>query len=392
MEKIYVIGDSHALRFKDKSFITKEIVYATAHNLIEDNSTSKGREKTLEYLETIDKTSKIVLAFGEIDCRSHILKKHSDEPFVGVVETVDRYFQFILEVWKKGWKNLIIFAPVTSTPFEFNSGEFPTIGSVRDRNHITYMFGKYLEDKCNKHNLMFVSIYDELLLKQFEPNPDFYQKDLIHIKPEIQVELFKNKYRDKLVPFKYGGRNRKVSFNKVLNHLDGIDSPVLVEIGQTRNYYNWNGDGYSTPLFIWYMNQRLDGHFYSIDISDNREVYKAIFGIWGLRDGQEKGATILQEDGIKFLKEFEHKIDFLYLDAWDYHTTNIEMQTTSETMHLEAFKIAGSKLNIGAYILIDDILDQETYVGKGKLLIPYMLENGYKLIHKGYQFLFEKVK
>jgi hypothetical protein len=391
MKPIYVIGDSHALRFKDKSFITKEIVYATAHNLIENDSTSKGREKTLEYLETIDKTSKIVLAFGEIDCRSHILK-HNDDAFEGVVDTVDRYFQFILEVWKKGWKNLIIFAPVTSTPWTFELGEFPTEGSVRDRNHVTYMFGKYLEDKCNKHGLMFVSIFDDLLLKQFEPNPDFYQNDHIHIKPEIQVELFKNNYRDKLVPFKYGGRNRKVSFNKVLNHLDGIDSPVLVEIGQTRNYYNWNGDGYSTPLFIWYMNQRLDGHFYSIDISDNSEVYKAIFGIWGLRDGQEKGATILQEDGIKFLKEFEHKIDFLYLDAWDYHKTNIQMQTTSETMHLEAFKIVEPKLNKGAYILIDDILDQETYVGKGKLLIPYMLDNGYELIHKGYQFLFKKVK
>jgi hypothetical protein len=236
---------------------------------------------------------------------------------------------------------------------------------------------------------MFVSIYEDLIKLPFIPNPECYQDDHIHIKPEVQVEFFKNKYREKHIPFKYGGRNRKVSFNKVLNHLDNIENPIMVEIGQTRNYYNWNGDGYSTPLFSWYISQRPDGQFYSIDISDNSKIYEGIFGIWGIRKDR---INILQQDGIKFLQEFENKIDFLYLDAWDYHKTNIEMQTISETMHLEAFKIAELKLNENALILIDDILDQETLIGKGKLLIPYMIDNGYELIHKGYQFLFKKIK
>jgi hypothetical protein len=42
--------------------------------------------------------------------------------------------------------------------------------------------------------------------------------------------------------------------------------------------------------------------------------------------------------------------------------------------------------------MIDDISDQDTYVGKGHLLIPYLIDNGYNIELKEWQFLFSKNK
>jgi hypothetical protein len=73
-------------------------------------------------------------------------------------------------------------------------------------------------------------------------------------------------------------------------------------------------------------------------------------------------------------------------------------------MHLEAFKIAEPKLAKKSVILIDDTdvgyslekgfhNDEESLGGKGKLLIPYLLEKeNYKMIFKGRQTCFLKVK
>ena len=394
MDLIHVIGDSHVLRFKDKLFKSHEILYATAHNLIEKNSSSNSRNKIFKVLESINKADCVMLAFGEIDCRAHIVKNakiNKVDLKKEVLFTVERYFCFIKEIYEMGWTNLLVFAPVASTPFYIEDSSFPTFGTVEERNMVTLYFKECLEDFCSIFDIPVISIYDDLLESEFHPAEKYYQNDKIYIKPEYQVEFFKNRLRDLKIPFKYGGRNRKISFNKVLNYLDNIKNPIMVEIGQTRNLYNWEGDGYSTPLFSWYTLQRQDCFFYSIDINNNLELLSKIFDKWGMDDNTDK-INFVVGDGIKFLEDFTSKIDFIYLDAWDYHRSNVDIQNISEIKHLEAFKIVEPKLNKGAMILIDDILDSITYVGKGKLLIPYLITNGYSLVHGDYQFLFQKVK
>jgi hypothetical protein len=101
-------------------------------------------------------------------------------------------------------------------------------------------------------------------------------------------------------------------------------------------------------------------------------------------------------DGIKFLKDFDKPIDFLYLDAWD-----VEYPNHAE-MHLEAFKIAENKLNEKSVILIDDTdigynpekgfhNDEECLGGKGRLLIPFLQQkDNFKLLFKGRQTCFIK--
>lgn len=88
-------------------------------------------------------------------------------------------------------------------------------------------------------------------------------------------------------------------------------------------------------------------------------------------------------DGIEFLKSFDGSIDFLYLDAWDAlaHIPYAEK-------HLEAFEAAESKLSAINMVSVDDTDCYEG--GKGRLLMPKLLDLGYKKIVEGRQSVFLK--
>jgi hypothetical protein len=93
-------------------------------------------------------------------------------------------------------------------------------------------------------------------------------------------------------------------------------------------------------------------------------------------------------NGIKFLEKTEYIADFLYLDAMDADEKTF---IDSSVIHYQMFKAYESKLKSGSIIAIDDILDVEKYIGKGYVLIPYLLnELKYECLYSGYQFVFRK--
>ncbi len=81
-------------------------------------------------------------------------------------------------------------------------------------------------------------------------------------------------------------------------------------------------------------------------------------------------------------------IDVLSLDVWDY--TEGPQAVISEEAHLKAFQTVENALSPKALVLIDDVYDTVTFKGKGRLVIPYLLQKGYKPLHLGYQCLFAK--
>jgi len=100
--------------------------------------------------------------------------------------------------------------------------------------------------------------------------------------------------------------------------------------------------------------------------------------------------NVYNGDGIKFLKEFKGVIDLLFLDAWDIGVNNYAEN------HLEAYKAAEPKLNKRHIILIDDTdinhtaergfhNDEDSMGGKGSVVIPYLIKNGYTVVFKGRQ-------
>ena len=170
------------------------------------------------------------------------------------------------------------------------------------------------------------------------------------------------------------GRNK--SFN---NTLDGLFSLfktpiVIVETGCIRNDTEESkfGDGWSTVNWEYYA-KKTDSSVYVVDIDENHlnKAKKVV--------SESAYVTYKQQDSIEFLKTFHRKIDFLILDSYDY-CGDEENVRKSHVHQLNELKAVWDKLNNKCLILIDDVFNEQ-WDGKGKLSIPFLLENGFKVLH-----------
>jgi predicted O-methyltransferase YrrM len=162
----------------------------------------------------------------------------------------------------------------------------------------------------------------------------------------------------------------------------------MIELGSTRERADPDRDGFSTPILAYVA--EASGHFfYSVDaVKDSTDAARSICKDYGL--GAEKQVNFVTKDGIRFLRLWRDSgvpVDFLYLDAWD-HIPGYEK--ISEEKHLEAFITIEQNMAPDSLVLIDDIKNRATWAGKGRLVIPYLLKNGYEVLFKGYQSLFQK--
>jgi hypothetical protein len=83
-------------------------------------------------------------------------------------------------------------------------------------------------------------------------------------------------------------------------------------------------------------------------------------------------------DGIEFLRNFQGSIDFLYLDAWD-----VVKGTDYAQKHLLAYQAALPRLSPTCVVQIDDTDIMNG--GKGRLVIPQLIRDGFELITWGRQ-------
>jgi len=96
--------------------------------------------------------------------------------------------------------------------------------------------------------------------------------------------------------------------------------------------------------------------------------------------------NICNEDGLEFLKEYDDPlpIDFLFLDAWD-----VVEGTDYAEKHLEAYETAFPHLNKDrCFISIDDT--DISNGGKGRLLIPKLINDGWMMLYRGRHTVFYK--
>jgi hypothetical protein len=196
---IYCIGDSHAEFFSGwnsmgpeypetrkgrlpffKSFRLGPVL---AYNICEFNTTTRGREKLLDILDKINpKEVEILLCFGEIDCRVHIIKQSriQKKPIANIIRAcVDRYWNAIIDLANRGF-DVMVWNAIPSSLYQGKDPEFPTVGTCRERNRVTKIFNAELEMLCKKNNIKFFSIFDRLLLKNGLTNMDYYM-DKIHL-------------------------------------------------------------------------------------------------------------------------------------------------------------------------------------------------------------------
>lgn len=169
----------------------------------------------------------------------------------------------------------------------------------------------------------------------------------------------------------------------------------VVEIGSMRmalthnveeNHHDCCCDGHSS--IIWGL---AGFKVYSVDIDSNAtNNTKNTFSRFNL-----DSSGIVNGDGVEFLKNFKQDIHILFLDAWD-----VDLPDSAEK-HLEAYEVAKSKLTKLSLILIDDtdvdrvdgkVVFSDGLSGKGKLVIPQAVKDGWEIVFSGRQTLLKRTK
>ncbi|MCZ6870890.1 MAG: hypothetical protein O7G84_15415 [Gammaproteobacteria bacterium] len=173
-----------------------------------------------------------------------------------------------------------------------------------------------------------------------------------------------------------------------------MNGQVIVEVGSMRQRLSHPlgqvhpccNDGHSSILLA-----QTGREFHSVDIDPNcTAIVEETLRSFGLHES----ASAHTQDGISFLSQFDGVIDLLFLDAWDIDTPGYAEK------HLEAYRAAEDKLATRHLLLIDDTdvdyIDGRlqfvdvAVAGKGRLLVPELLDRGYELVRTGRQTLLAK--
>ncbi len=201
---ILVIGDSHASFFagsrmivpphpadplRTAAFEVHHVGPGLAASLVERESENNTRSKALEALRgrEPDTTRAVLLCFGEIDCRFHILRRAGTGADLARIQrsievTAHRYLSFVLEVAMEGFRP-IVFGPVATTPLRYDPPyEWPTLGSTSERNGITRGLTRVLGNLCEIREIAFVSIFEDLINSDLQTRAEFYF-DGVHLGP-----------------------------------------------------------------------------------------------------------------------------------------------------------------------------------------------------------------
>jgi hypothetical protein len=168
---------------------------------------------------------------------------------------------------------------------------------------------------------------------------------------------------------------------KTIDLFKSNNGKIIVEIGTMRallthpidsGHCKGCMDGHST---MWWATTGAE--VYSVDIS------KESIDLTSKTCENFKNVHAIVRDGLEFLKSFEQPIDLLFLDAWD-----VVDGTPYAEKHLEAYFVAKPHLHENSLILIDDTDIKDC--GKGRLVIPQAIKDGYTVVFSGRQTLLAK--
>lgn len=160
INSILAFGDSHVNVFSDIDSIEVNYVGAsTAYNLNNTGSSSGGAQNVIYRLER-DYNNRystgVLLCFGEIDCRNHIIKqcysKNTSLTEV-VADVVTQYVMFIERLSSQGFRVIVYGC--------YGSGShFNSVGRAVDRNRASIELTRQLSLICKKMSVPFFTIID----------------------------------------------------------------------------------------------------------------------------------------------------------------------------------------------------------------------------------------
>lgn len=174
---IHIIGDSHTLAFQNCALKVHYLGAVTAYNLVNENSSSGGREKLFKVINSLKKGETVLLVFGEIDVRIHIYNQYrnrkneqvlSSGNKVSIEKLIDNvvrnYGQVIEEIKEKNFK-VGVYNIVPPGP-QGNIYNYPYYAQWGLRLKITQMMNEQLRNFCRKNGIFFVDIFDQVINSQ----------------------------------------------------------------------------------------------------------------------------------------------------------------------------------------------------------------------------------
>jgi hypothetical protein len=175
--------------------------------------------------------------------------------------------------------------------------------------------------------------------------------------------------------------DRNISFTKALSRLSSIENPQILETGCIRQEEDWDGAGFSTFIFGHFAHYN-DGKLYSVDMDEeNCKFAKKWIDQFG------DAVSIYTSRSEEFLESFTQPIDLFYADSADEGTPNFE------EICLREVQLIQKNMRENSMILIDDTREKiGSLVGKGKLAVPWLVENGWKVLYNSYQQLLVRAK
>jgi len=167
-------------------------------------------------------------------------------------------------------------------------------------------------------------------------------------------------------------------FNQYFTKDKNIKNKTVIEIGTTREIVS----GQDSTRYLYNLSKEYGYNFITIDM-DKENTENA--------QKRHPGINSITMKGEDFLETYEKKIDYIYLDAFDFwhngHTEKrkrkyreiLNCEITNKDcheMHLKCAKYLVHKLSVDGVIIFDDILNKN-WDGKGKTAIPLLLENNF---------------
>ena len=200
---IYVVGDSHTAIFKnDPMFKVVDIGGATAHNLIDLNSTSNSHQKLQQVMDSIDKKNDfIMLTLGECDCHFHIYyqaKKRSVPIGHIIYETVMRYLMALEWMRHNNVEAIVLGIPPAGTydRFEYDSPGKP-YASPEMLAKIYKEFNRKMSKMCELNAYNYLDIYSKTVDEKGFLKKE-YAADAVHLN-EKALPLIKEMLKGRFI-------------------------------------------------------------------------------------------------------------------------------------------------------------------------------------------------
>lgn len=174
---------------------------------------------------------------------------------------------------------------------------------------------------------------------------------------------------------------------KAFTELAAERVPVIIEIGTTRE--NVPGQGSTRKIAEFCKQHKLK--FITVDMDPhNTRMAAAMFASMGVP------FEAITQKGEDYLLDYEGTFDFIFLDAYDFdHGQHSGLRQSRykqflggpidealcHQMHLDCAKSVVSKLSKDGVVCFDDTwLSDGKWTAKGTTAMPYLLENGFKLL------------